>query len=100
MTGQAGRALPWTHHTGDRWSPVIPTGTGSYWSQFQDVTSSKKFQHFSRKVKNGGVKFLDTDVTSPVLELEQGRMELQGSVDLGLGAISELRTSLITSFSE
>lgn len=46
------------------------------------------------------MKFLDTDVTSPVLELEQGRMELQGSVDLGLGAISELKTSLITSFSE
>lgn len=34
-----------------------------------------------------------------VLELEQGRMDLlQGLVDLRLGAISELRTSLITSF--
>lgn len=33
--------------------------------------------------------------------LEQGRMELlQGLVDLGLGAISELRTPLITSSSE
>lgn len=38
---------------------------------------------------------------SPVQELEQGRIELlQGLVDLGLGAISELRTCLMTSFSE
>lgn len=49
----------------------------------------------------GEVKFLDTDGMSSVLELERGRMELQqGLVDLGLGAISELRTSLTTSFSE
>lgn len=54
VIGQGGRAHPWTHHAGDRWSPVTPTGTASYRSQFQDVTSSKKFQHFSSYVKNGG----------------------------------------------
>lgn len=48
-----------------------------------------------------GVKFLDTGGMSSVLELEQSKMELlQGLVNLGLGAISEHRTSLITSFSE
>lgn len=48
-----------------------------------------------------GVKFQDAAGMSPVLELEQGRMELlQGLVDLVLGAISELRASLITSFSQ
>lgn len=54
VTGQGGCAQPWTHHAGDRWSPGTPTGSASYWSQFQDVTSSKKFQHFSSDVKNGG----------------------------------------------
>lgn len=54
VTSQGVLALPWTQHSGDRCSPVTPTGTVSYWSQFQDVTSSKKSQHFSSNVKNGG----------------------------------------------
>lgn len=101
VTGQGGCALPWTQHAGDRWPPVTPTGTASYWSQFQDMTSSKNSSISPTISRMVGVKFQDAAGMSPVLELEQGRMELlQGLVDLVLGAISELRASLITSFSQ
>lgn len=51
---QGGRALPFTQRRGNRWFPVTPPHPGSHWSQFQDMTSSEKFQHFYRYVKNGG----------------------------------------------
>lgn len=39
--GWAGRGVPFTRCGGDRWLPVISTGTGSHWSWFWDMSHLK-----------------------------------------------------------